>query len=49
MARGYGVGSADRVDEYLDAIYKFFTKKDLYPLTLLEPVGKHILESVMQK
>lgn len=49
MARGYGVGSADRVDEYLDAIHKFFTKKVLYPLTFLEPVGKDILESVMQK
>lgn len=48
LLSNYSIGSADRVDEYLDAIYKFFTKKDLYPLTFLEPVGKSILESMMQ-
>ncbi|CAI6084341.1 Protein flp [Paenibacillus sp. JJ-100] len=45
----YCFGSASRVDEYLDAIYKFLTKKDLYPLTFLDPVGKNILESLLQK
>lgn len=48
LLSNYCFGSAARVDEYLDAIYKFFTKKDLYPLTFLEPVGKSILESMMQ-
>ncbi|WP_427182170.1 serine hydrolase domain-containing protein [Paenibacillus sp. TC-CSREp1] len=48
LLSNYSIGSADRVDEYLDAIYKFFTKKDLYPLTFLEPVGKNILESMMK-
>ena len=48
LLSNYCFGSADRVDEYLDAIYKFLTKKDLYPLTFLEPVGKNILEYVMQ-
>jgi CubicO group peptidase (beta-lactamase class C family) len=49
LLSNYCFGSADRADVYLDAIYKVFTKKDLYPLTFLEPVGKDILESVMQK
>ncbi|PZT52155.1 serine hydrolase domain-containing protein [Paenibacillus silvae] len=48
LLSNYCFGSAARVDEYLDAIYKFFTKKDLYPLTFLEPVGESILESMMK-
>ncbi|PQP84771.1 hypothetical protein C0Q44_09660 [Paenibacillus sp. PCH8] len=49
LLSNYCFGSASMVDEYLDAIFKFITKKDLYPLMPLDPVGNKILEAMMQR
>ena len=49
LLSNYCFGSASIVDEYLDAIFKFITKKDLYPLMPLDPVGNKILEAMMQR
>ncbi|WP_339298168.1 hypothetical protein MKY92_26175 [Paenibacillus sp. FSL R5-0623] len=49
LLSNYCFGSASIVDVYLDAIFKFITKKDPYPLMPLDPTGKNILEAMMQR
>ncbi|WP_264933128.1 hypothetical protein [Paenibacillus sp. LS1] len=49
LLSNYCFASASIMDEYLDVIFKFITKKELYPLMPLDPIGKQILESMMQR